>query len=124
MQQLPKRDQTYAMRTKRTQPALPGATLPTSPLVIAAQGYLLQAYEPQAPLKKRPNQLRRALLLLVGTGILLEALFLACYPLLAGLAPHNDAANRALLALFPWLTRLYWTTALPILAQLVSRLPI
>src|SRR5258708_34570263 len=51
-------------------------------------------------------------------------LFLACYPLLAGLAPHNDPANQALLALLPWLTRLYWTTALPILAQLVSRLPI
>src|SRR5260221_266143 len=124
MQQLPKRGRTYAMRTKRTQPALPGATLPTSPLVIAAQEYPLQTYEPQVPLKKRLHQLRRALLLIVGTGILLEVLFLACYPLLAGLAPHNDAANQALLALFPWLTRLYWTTALPILAQLVSRLPI
>ncbi|MFL5626009.1 MAG: hypothetical protein ACJ788_10500 [Ktedonobacteraceae bacterium] len=123
MQQIPNSGGSYSMRTKRTQPALPGATLPTTALQAASQGYPLQSYEPHAPLKKRPNHLRRALLLLVSTGILLEVLFLACYPLLAALVPHNDAAERALLALLPWRTRLYWTTTFPQLASTVSRLP-
>ncbi len=111
------------MRTKRSQPAPPGAILPTPPLKVASPGYPLQPNEPHTPLKKRPNYLRRALLQLGSTGILLEVLFLACYPLLAGLVPHNDAAERALLALLPWRTRLYWTTAFPALASTVSRLP-
>src|ERR1700676_3484712 len=87
-----------SMRTKRTHPALPGATLPTAPIAARSREYLV---EPQPT--KRTNYGRRAIFQLLGLGICLELLFLAYYSLLAGAAPTNDAGKQALLGLFPWL---------------------
>lgn len=103
------------MRTRRTNPALPGATLPTAPIAARSRQYIV---EPQPT--KRPNYGRRAVLQLLGLGICLELLFLAFYPLLAGAAPSNDAGKQALLGLFPWLPRLYWTS--PAMQQLLAHL--
>lgn len=60
--------------------------------------------------KKRPDRTRRAILRLPGLGVLLEGLYLALYP---GIAIKNDVARQAILELFPWLPRLYWTSWLP-----------
>ena len=79
-------------------------------------------YEPRSPAKKRPHYGRRALLQLLSLGLLLEVLFLALYPLLAGVTARNDAAKQAVLGLFPWIPRLYWTTAFPALVQLLAPL--
>jgi hypothetical protein len=119
MQQRPGRGRAQgsaSMRTRRTNPALPGATLPTAPIAARSRQYIV---EPQPT--KRPNYGRRAILQLLGLGICLELLFLAFYPLLAGAAPSNDAGKQALLGLFPWLPRLYWTS--PAMQQLLAHLP-
>ena len=79
---------------------------------------------PRHPAGKRPHPARRAFLQLLGLGTLLEALLLALYPLLAGATPKNDAAKQALIGLFPWLPRLYWTTTFPAVAQILSHVPI
>ena len=123
--QRPDRDkESSSIRTGRTEPALPGATMPTVPTVTALQKYPARLYEPQSPPKKRANPARRALLQLLGLGFLLEALFLAFYPLLANITPESDAAKRALLATFPWIARLYWTTAFPELAHVLAQVPL
>lgn len=114
------------MRTKRTQPALPGVTLPTSPIVAPSRYNLGESQEPQPPTqKKRSRRGWRATLTLMGFGLFLAMVLLAMYPLLANgyiasNGPTNSAAQRAILGLFPWIPRLYWTTRLPILAQLVA----
>lgn len=110
----------YPLRSGRTQPALPGATLPTASMTARSQQYQL---EPQDPSHRRPNYGRRVLLALIGLGLLVEALLLASYPLLAGATTREDAATQALLGLLPWLPHLYWTTALPFLAQIVAHVP-
>ena len=126
MQQRPRRDLgSSSIRTRRTQPALPGATAPTAPLVARSHYYAGDgAGGPQMPPKtpKQPNYGRRAVFQLLGLGILLELLFLACYPLLAGVTTTNDAAKQAMLGLFPWLSRLYWTTAFPAFPLLFAHL--
>lgn len=109
---------TQIQRTQRTQPALPGASIPTTPHP-ARQGA-------GAPALKRtlPRHSLRAALKLLGIGLLLEALFLALYPLLAGVTPDNDGAKQGLQGLFPWLPRLYWSTAFPALVQALSHVPL
>lgn len=62
------------------------------------------------------------MLQLLSLGILLELLFLALYPLLVGAASSNNIAQQALLGVFPWLPKLYWTNALPALPQLLARI--
>src|ERR1700730_2962544 len=80
--QRPNRDRdSYSIRTGRTQPALPGATLPTAPIVAHPQHYPEQPQMPRQTARKRPHPVRRALLQLLGLGILLEVLLLALYPL-------------------------------------------
>ena len=61
------------------------------------------------------------MLQLLGLGILLELLYLALYPLLVG-ASSTTVAQQALLDVFPWLPKLYWTNALPVLAQLLAHI--
>ena len=70
-----------------------------------------------------PRSGLRAALKLLGLGLLLEVLSLALYPLFAGVTPESDGAKLALAGLFPWLPRLYWTTAFPALAQMLSHVP-
>src|SRR5436305_121435 len=123
MRQHPARDRgPSSIHTRRTHPALPGATMPTAPIVAPSPQNTAQFYEPQLPAKKRPNNKRRALLQLLSLGLLLEICFLACYPLLAGATPRDDAAKQALLGLFPWLPQLYWTSVFPSLVRLLAPL--
>src|SRR3989440_11745893 len=124
MQRRPGRDRgSDSIRARRTQPALPGATMPTVSMVAPLQQYPARLYEPQSPAKKRPDYGRRALMQLLSLGALLEILFLAFYPLFAGVTSGNDAAKQALPGLFPWISRLYWTRAAPVLVQLLAQVP-
>ena len=111
----------YPVRSGRTQPALPGATLPTAPIATRSQSY---PNELQTPAKNRPNYGQRALLTLLGLGALLELLLLAVYPLLAAATSRTDAARQALLGLFPWLAHLYWTSVLPFVVIALSHVPL
>ena len=111
----------YPVRSGRTQPALPGATLPTAPVAARPQYYPEKI---QTSAKKRPNYGRRALLTLLGLGALLEMLLLAVYPLLAAATFRTDAAMQALLHLFPWLPRLYWTSVFPFFVTALSHIPL
>lgn len=95
-----------SLRGRRTQPALPGVTLPTAPIVVQSQR---DAALPQPPVKKRPRYARRAALKLLGLGALLAVVYLAMYPLLAGAVVDNGAVKQALYGVFPWLPRLFWT---------------
>src|SRR5258708_2270689 len=95
-----------SLRGRRTQPALPGVTLPTAPIVVQSQH---DAALPQPPVKKRPPYARRAALKLLGLGALLAVVYLAMYPLLAGAVVDNGAVEQALYGVFPWLPRLFWT---------------
>ena len=120
MQQRPRRDRdTAAIRARGTQPALPGATLSTAPLIARSQQF---GDEPQKPPKvpRLPNYGRSAVFQLLGLGLLLEILFLACYPLLIGVASTKDATKQAMQGLFPWLPRLYWTMAFPSLPRFLA----
>src|SRR2546421_4588745 len=110
----------YPLRSGRTQPVLPGATLPTASMTARSQQYPLES---QNPSYRRPNYGRRALIALLSLGLLVEVLLLATYPLLAEATSKEDVAKQALLGLLPWLPHLYWTTALPFLAQIVARVP-
>ena len=95
-----------SLRGRRTQPALPGVTLPTAPIVVQSQR---DAALPQPPVKKRPRYAQRAALKLLGLGALLAVVYLAMYPLLAGAVVDNGAVEQALYGVFPWLPRLFWT---------------
>ncbi len=106
-------DDRATVRSRRTQPALPGATSPTAPIVARPSRYAATLQ----PVRRRYSA-RRAVLRLLLLGAILELLLLALYPLLAG--PASDPVQRALLSAFPWQPRLYWTTALPGLAHLTS----
>src|SRR5947209_1489060 len=119
MQQRPGRDRgsPNTMRTRGTQPALPGATLPTASIATPSRQQPAVFYKPKQPPQKRPNYTKRAILQLLGLWLLIEGLFLACYPLFANATPVNDVAKQALLGLFPWLPQLYWTSRFPQLAQ-------
>jgi hypothetical protein len=105
------------MRARRTQPKLPGVTLPTASIVIQSRhGSAL----PQP--KKQSQYAKRAPLKLAGLGLLLALIYLAMYPLLAGAG--NRPLNKAFYAAFPWLPHLFWTSWAPFLVQGLHHIPI
>jgi hypothetical protein len=118
--QHPGREVSSSLRNQRTQPTLPGATLPTVPVV--AQPASAGLYEPRVQSKKHYTP-RHALFQLFLLGTLLEVCWLALYPLLAAATPPHDIAKQALLGLFPWLPQLYWTTKLPFLNSWLAGIP-
>ncbi len=109
-------------RSQRTQPALPGVTLPTVP--AAAQrsrgNFTLQATVTKGKQKAR---LGRAVLFCLLCGLLLEVALLSLYPILANLARSTDPLLTALSAFWPGLPMLYWTHRLPALVQVLSGTP-
>ena len=107
------------MRARRTQPALPGVTLPTASIVVQAK---LSSALPQPPSNKQPQHAKRAALKLAGLGFLLALIYLAMYPLLAGLG--NGPLNQAFYVVFPWLPHLFWTSWTPFLVQGLHHIPI
>ncbi len=124
MQQRPSERGVAPIHTRRTQPALPGATPPTIPVPGPSVYYTPGHYEPQHAPQKRAKYGRRAFLRLLFLGLLIELLFLALYPVLAGVTSPTDVTKQAILAAFPWVSRFYWTTAFPPLAQLLASVPL
>ena len=107
------------MRARRTQPALPGVTLPTASIMVQQHGSAL----PQPPMRKKQPQLaKRAALKLTGLGLLLAFLYLAMYPLLAGVG--NRPLNQAFYVEFPWLPHLFWTSWTSFVVQGLHHIPI
>ncbi|GAC1391344.1 MAG: hypothetical protein NVSMB38_11490 [Ktedonobacteraceae bacterium] len=106
-----------AQRSQRTQPALPGVTQPTVPIISSTMP------RPGTTPVRRSRHGGRATLQLCLLGILLELLLLALYPLLVGTTHVGNAGQQvqhALPDLLPWLPSLYWTNAFPVLPQLLS----
>ncbi len=120
MQQRTSKDTARSMRAHRTQPALPGVTLPTTSITVQQQqGSAL----PQPPVhKKQPKHAKQAALKLIGLGLLLALLYLAMYPLLA--AVGNGSLNKAYYAKFPWLPHLFWTSWASFLVQGLHHIPV
>ena len=107
------------MRAHRTQPALPGVTLPTASVKVQQQDSTL----PQSPRgKKQPRHARQAAVKLLGVGLLLILLYLAMYPLFAALG--NKPLNQAYYVKFPWLPHLFWTSWASFLVQGLKHIPI
>src|SRR5215472_10184440 len=121
MQEHPRDRESRSLRRRRTQPALPGATLPTVP--IGAQVQRSTAL-PQAPTRPRPQYARWAALKLLVLGLVLAVLYLALYPLLAGAVVDNEAVKHAIFGIFPWLSSLFWTSWASFLVQGLNYLPV
>lgn len=112
MQQHPVRRETSSLRARRTNPALPGATLPTVP--SSAQPAQQAARQPVT--RSRLGSAGRTALWLCGIGVPLELLTLALYPVLANTSsftPRGSVTTRALTGLFPWISHLYWQPSWP-----------
>src|SRR6266567_6712546 len=96
MNQYPGDSSSRSLRARRTQPALPGITSPTTPIMMQAR--LSQRTDlPQPTIKKRP--VRRAQWRLLLLGLLLALLYLALYPLFASVALNHAYANLLLVFL-------------------------
>ncbi len=120
MQEHSRDQESRSLRKRRTQPALPGATLPTAPIDAQAQR---SSALPQAPTRQRPQHAQRAALKLLVLGLVLGALYLALYPLLIGAVVDNEAVKHALFGIFPWLSSLFWTSRASFLVQGLNYLP-
>ncbi|HEX6109159.1 MAG TPA: hypothetical protein VFZ02_07055 [Ktedonobacteraceae bacterium] len=107
------------MRARRTQPALPGVTLPTASIVVQSK---LSSALPQPPNNQQPQHAKRAAHKLAGLGLLLALIYLATYPLLAGVG--NGPLNQAFYAVFPWLPHLFWTSWTPFIVQVLHHTPL
>src|SRR5947209_1106855 len=92
-----------SLRERRTQPALVGVTLPTTPVTTPQ----LRNGAPQPVVKK--DSTRGTIWKLITLGLLLSLLSVALYPLFMGALPDHQAAKQALTGLFPWVTHLSWT---------------
>jgi len=107
-----------AMRKQRTQPDLPGVTLPTVPIVA-------QPLHTTMPFQsaRRPQRGSGKVVVLLGLALLLEGLSLALYPLLIAGAQTSDPFRRASEHLFPWVAMFYWTKRWAVLTQLFTSIP-
>ncbi len=120
MQQRISEDRARSMRARRTQPALPGVTLPTASIMVQQQHG--SALPNSLMSKKQPQHAKRAAQKLIGLGLLLALLYLAMYPLLAGVG--NRPLNKAFYVEFPWLPHLFWTSWASLLVQGLHHIPI
>src|SRR5689334_20466903 len=117
MKQNPGESASRSLRERRTQPALVGVTLPTTPVITPQQ----RNGAPQQVAKKQPA--RAAIWKLIMLGLLLSLLSAALYPLFVGAFPDHQAAQQALTGLFPWVTHLSWTAWPPALHALNQLAP-
>lgn len=119
MQQRTSQDKTRSMRARRTQPALPGVTLPTASILAQQQGSAL----PQSTVrKKQPRHAKRTALKLIAIGFFLILIYLAMYPLFA--AVGNKPLNQVYYTKFPWVLHLFWTSWASFLVQGLHHIPI
>jgi hypothetical protein len=113
MQQYPRRKEPAMFRSQRTQPALPGATMPTTP-APGMQGYVRTFYATGKP----GNVLY--ILLLICIGLLLEILFLALLLALANPPRIADAMQKAVPGLLPLLITFYHQAAIHTFSSLLA----
>lgn len=107
------------MRSRRTQPALPGGTLPTASVMVQQKGSAL----PQTTGRKRQSRhARQAAMKLLGVGLLLILLYLAMYPLFATVG--NKPLDQVFYLKFPWLPHLFWISWAPFLVQGLKHIPL
>ncbi len=116
--QQPPRQSTRSLRAGRTNPALPSARLPTTPVYVSAAP---RQRWPQMPAGKRGSTLRRVFWQLALLGFLLGLCFALLYPLFGEALPASFVAQ-ALPRAFPWLTRFLWTKQWPALVALFSHI--
>lgn len=112
MTQNPGERPSRSLRERRTQPALVGMTLPTTPVTTPQ----LRNGTPQQAAKK--HSARSAIWKLITLGLLLSLLSVALYPLFMGAFLDHQAAKQALTGLFPWVTQLSWTAWSPLTSAL------
>ena len=120
MQQPPNQRTIDTLRSRRTNPALPGVTQPT--LILSPT-----TPRPGVPPARKTRHAWRLILQLCLLGVLLEVLLLALYPLLVNITRTGNGASlvqQALPDVFPWLPSLYWTHAFPALLQFFSSMPL
>ena len=113
MQQHTREHGARSMRTRRTQPALPGGTLPTASIIVQQQRGSALPHPSMS--NKQPQHAKRAALKLVALGLLLALLYLSMYPLVARVG--NRPLNQAFYTAFPWLPHLFWTSWASFLVQ-------
>lgn len=119
MQRRTSDDRARSMRSRRTQPALPGVTLPTTSVIVQQKGSAL----PQSPVrKKQPQHAKHAATKLLCVGVLLILLYLAMYPLFT--AVGNKPLNQVFYVQFPWLPHLFWTSWASFLVQGLNHISI
>jgi hypothetical protein len=107
---------------RRTQPALPGGTLPTTPVVTPPAGQPLRSS--RLLIKAFTTELRAVwskIAALLCFAILIELCLVAIYPLFVDLAPTNDLLRQALPGLFSWLPHFYWTAHFSFLQTWLNR---
>jgi hypothetical protein len=120
MQRRTGQDSARLMRVRRTQPALPGVTLPTDSIAVRRQQ---DSALPQSLVsKKQLRHAKQAALKLFGLGLLLALLYLAMYPLLTEVG--NRPLNQAFCAKFPWLPHLFLISWPSFLVQRLHLFPI
>src|SRR5579859_4871036 len=112
MKQNPGERPSRSLRERRTQPALVGMTLPTTPVTTPQ----LRNGTPQQAAKK--HSARSTIGKLITLGLLLSLLSVALYPLFMGAFLDHQAAKQALTGLFPWVTHLSWTAWSPVTSAL------
>src|ERR1700680_386264 len=95
-QQQPGENASRSLRTRRTQPALPGVTLPTTPVTTPQARNGTPQLKPAA--KKRFA--RSAMWRLLTLGLLLALLYFTLYPLFLGAILGHQPAKQALLGAF------------------------
>lgn len=117
--QQPPRPSTRSLRAGRTNPALPGVHLTTTPVYVPAAP---RQRWPQLPAGKRSSALRRAVFQLFFLGLLLNFCYCLLFPLFGEALPDSLLA-RALPRTLPWLRGLEWTRQLPSLATGLVALP-
>ncbi len=118
MQQHPGHRAIDSVRKQRTQPALPGVTLPTVPIVA-------QPLPPMTTFQfaSKTQRGNGKVVVLWGLALLLEGLYLALYPLLTGGTQVRDSFRQAIEGLFPWVSIFYWPAHWPVLTQLFTSNP-
>lgn len=116
MQQLPHEQSTRSLRAGRTNPALPGVHLPTTPVYVPAAQ---RQRWPQLEAGRRAPVLRRVLPRLLLVGVLLGFCCWLFYPL-PGKALPGSFVTQALPGAFPVQTNFLWTRQFPWLLTLLA----
>lgn len=117
--QQPPQQPTRSLRSGRTNPALPGLRLPTTPVYVPAAP---RQRWPQLSTSQDRSSLRRVFFQLLLLGLLLGLCYWLLYPLFGEALPGSFAAQ-GLIRAWPWLPNLFWTKQFPGLVWVLSFVP-